>query len=587
MKRSKKLLLLILVLAMTMSILATGCGKGKDVSNENEGKEVAEEKNESTGPKVLRLAGMPAKTFNPHTSDSAEDTILIGYIYGAPLELIYDAEKDSVEFVPNHAEALPTTEDNKVWTFKFKDNLKWTDGTPITAKDYEYSYKMLLDNKLANRNAYIFWDSIPVVNAEEYFKGEVEWDEVGIKALDDKTLEITLDTAMPEIDVYSTFQGGGATSPVHKELYEAGMNAERTETTYATTLETVPSCGTYKLTEWVRDQHRVFEKNEDSVLADVYKPDRIESRVISESSTRLQLFENGELDTAVVSGSEYDKYSEDPRVVFQERNAVWGFFINSTSEKNPILQNNDLRKALFYGIDRDKISKGVFKVYKSTPYYISSIPMVDYKNGVKYCDTEEAKAIRPEGAGFDADLAKEYFEKAYEANGNKKIEIEIVYFEAQETMKRMTEVAEEEYENLFGKDKLDIKLRAMPPQAAYDAYRDGDYDMGIGAYTQDAFNPWGTMIVWTTNFPNKAHRFENKEFDKLYERTTQGDLLLDPEGRIKALAEMESMLLDYVPQVPIFQNDNAQIFADRIKIPTNGKYMPVVGFAMLQADIVD
>ena len=587
MKTSKKLLLLVLVVAMTVSVLATGCGKGNDVSKEQEKPAANDEKPESTGPKVLRLAGMPAKTFNPHTSDSAEDSELISYIYGALLDLVYNPDEDKVEFIPYHAEELPTTEDNKVWTFTLREGLEWTDGTPITAEDYEYSYKMLLDKKLANRNAFVLWDSIPVVNAEEYFKGEVEWEEVGIKALDEKTLEITLDTAMPDIDVLSTFAGGGATSPVHKELYEAGMNDDQSETTYATTLETVPSCGTYKLTEWIRDQHRVFEKNEDAILGDIYKPDRIESRVITESATRLQLFENGELDTAVVSGSEYDKYQEDPRIVFQERNTVWGFFINSTSDKNPILQNNDLRKALFYGIDRDKISKGVFKVYESTPYYISSIPMVDYENGTKYCDTDEAKAVRPEGSGFDPELAKEYFEKAYEANGNKKIEIEIVYFEAQETMKRMTEVAEEEYENLFGQDKLDIKLRAMPPQAAYDAYRDGDFDMGIGAYTQGAFNPWSSMFVWTSDFPNKSHRFASEEFDKLYERTTQGDLLLDPEGRIKALAEMEEMLIDYVPQVPIFQNNNAQIFADRIKIITNGKYMPAVGFAILQADIVD
>ena len=556
MKTSKKILLLVLVVVMTMSVFATGCGKGEDVK-EGEKPVVKDETPKATGPKVLRLAGMPAATFNPHTSESAEDSVLISYIYGGLLELVYNPDEEKAEFIPNHAEALPETEDNKVWTFTLKDGLKWTDGTPITAEDYEY------------------------------FKGEVEWEEVGIKALDEKTLEITLDTEMPEIDVLTTFAGGGATSPVHKELYEAGMNEDRTETDYATTLEKVPSCGTYKLTEWIRDQNRVFEKNEDAILGDIYKPDRIESRVITESATRLQLFENGELDTATVSGSEYDKYQEDPRVVFQERNTVWGFFVNSTSEKNPILQNNDLRKALFYGIDRDKITKGVFKVYESTPYYISSIPMVDYENGTKYCDTEEAKAIRPEGSGFDPELAKEYFEKAYEANGNKKIEIEIIYFEAQETMKRMTEVAEEEYEGLFGSDKLDIKLRAMPPQAAYDAYRDGNFDMGIGAYTQDAFNPWGSMFVWTTDFPNKSHRFANEEFDKLYERTTRGDLLLDPKGRIEALAKMEEMLIDYVPQVPIFQNNNAQVFADRIKLITNGKFIPGLGFAELQADIVD
>ncbi len=80
------------------------------------------------------------------------------------------------------------------------------------------------------------------------------------------------------------------------------------------------------------------------------------------------------MDTAVVSGSEYDKYQEDPRIVFQERNTVWGgFFVNSTSEKNPILQNNDLRKALFYGIDREKKLQKAYSKYMN-PHHIIYLP---------------------------------------------------------------------------------------------------------------------------------------------------------------------------------------------------------------------
>lgn len=588
MKSIKKLLALTLAVIMVMAVVA-GCSSNNDNNPNTGGNEQAPESNgDSNEPKVLRLAGISITTLNPQNYSSSEDGDLIKWIYGRLLNLIYDKEEGQIKFVGYHAEDLPTTEDNITWTFKLREGLQWTDGTPITAEDYEYTFKMLLNPKLANRNAMSLTDQgLPVLNATEYFKGEVtDWEEVGIKALDERTLEITLTTAMPEIDVYTTFSDA-STSPIHKELYEAGMNEDGTETTYATTLEQVPSCGTYRLTEWVRDQHRVFEKNENDVMADIYVPDRIESRVISQSSTRLQLFENGELDTAVVSGSDYDKYAEDPRIVFQERDTIWGFFINSTSEENPILQNNDFRKALFYGIDREQIAKGVFKTYESTPYFISSLPMVDYENGLKYSQTEEAKAVRPEGSGFDADLALEYFNKAYEANGNKKIEVELIYFEEQETMKRMSEVAEEQYENLFGADRLDIKLRAMPPMAAYDAYEAGDFDLGIGAYTQGAFNPWSSMLVWTSDFPQKSHRFASKEFDELYLRTTQGDLLLDSEGRIKALAEMEAMLIDYVPQIPIFQNNNAQIFSDRLRLATGGEYVPGLGFAILQADIVD
>ncbi len=596
MKRSKRLLLLLLVMTLSLSMVLSGCGNKKDPApgpetegtEETGGEEEGSETTESTGPKVLRLSGMPATTFNPHTYQSSEDGELISYISGNLLALIYDKDSDGIKFIGDHAEDVPTTEDNIVWQFKIRDDVKWEDGDPITAETYEYSYKRLLDPKLANRNAMSLFDTLAVKGAQEFFNGELEdWEQVGIRALDGNILEIELENEMPEIDILTAFAGGGGTSPVKESLYEEGMAADGSETTYATELAKIPSSGAYKLTEWVRDQHRVFEKVEGTPMAEIYVPDRIESRVISQSSTRLQLFENGELDTATVSGTDYDKYAEDPRVVFQERNTVWGFFVNSDSEKNPILQNNDLRKALFYGIDRDMISKGVFKVYESTPYFISSIPMVDYTKGLKYADTPEAKAIRPEGNGYEPEKAKEFFEKAYEANGNKKIEIEIVYFEEQETMKRMTEVAEEQYENLFGSDKLDIKLRAMPPMAAYDAYRDGDYEMGIGAYTQSAFNPWSSMFVWHTDFPQKSHRFSNKDFDELYERTTKGDLMMKPEERTKALADMESMLIDFVPQVPIFQNNNAQVFSERINLITGGKFIPGVGFATLQCDIVD
>ncbi|WP_019424270.1 peptide ABC transporter substrate-binding protein [Paenibacillus sp. OSY-SE] len=591
MKQPKKPFLVIL--AMMMVLTFTGCtsGNGNNAnqeSKEDKDKVVTEQKQPSDKPTVVRFSGMSAETFNQHTSESAETSLLLEYINGNLLDLIYDETSDNIKFVSNHATDLPATTDNKVWTFKLKEGLKWTDGTPITARDYEYSYQMLLDPKLANRNAFVLFDNIPVVSANKYFKGEAKWEEVGIKAKDDLTLEIALEIEMPEIDVYTVFSQGGSTSPVHKQLYEAGMKPDHSETTYGTTLEQVPSSGTYRLSEWVRDQYRVFEKNQDAPMSAVYTPDRIESRVVSESSTRMQLWEKGEIENVSISGEQFDKYGEDPRVVYTEANGVWGFYVNTESKKNPILGNNDLRKALFYGIDRDKIAKGIFKTFKSAPYYISTICMVgDYADGQRYRETEAAKANIPPGTGYEPEQAKQYFEKAYQANGNKKITIELTYFDSQETMKRTAEVAEELYENLFGKDKLDITLRAMPPSAAYDAYRDGNFELGIGSITQNPFNPWSSMKAWRTDFPNRSHRFSSAEFDELQKRTVTGDLLLKPEERLDALVQMEKMLLDYVPQIPLFQNNNAVLFQDRMDLKGKGKFLPSIGFAPLQVNILE
>lgn len=573
-------------MALSVSVLAACSGNsGNDTKPVDQpDSEVVET---PRGPIVARFSGMPAETMNQHTNSSAETSTLISYIVGTPLDIVYNEADEKVEFIPNHLAELPQSDDNVVWTLKFRDGIKFTDGTPIDAELYAYSWKMLLDKNLANYGAMSLITSIPVLNASQYSKGEAEWEEVGIKVINANTLEITLETAMPEIDVFVALTSTNL-APVHKELYEAGMDADRTETTYGTTLAETPSSGAYKMTEWVRDQFRKFEKVTDSPVAHVYTPDIIESRVVTEASVRLQLWENGEIESASVSGENYDRYREDPRVVFTEASTVWGFYVNAASETNPALANKDFRHALFWATNREALSKGIFRTFKNAPYFISTYCLDgDIEGGQKYRNTPGAMALIAENDGYNVEKAREYFNKAYEALGSKKLSVEITYFDGQETMKRLAEVAQEEYEKAFGTDKFEVKLRAMPPNAAYDSYYEGKFELGIGARTQNPFNPWSSMQVWTSTFPQKAEAFYNKEFDALQERTTKGDLLLDPQGRLAALVEMERMLLDELPMIPIFQNDNAVVYQDRVRLVTNGAFVAGVGHAVLQADFLD
>ncbi len=599
MKNTKRVLVMMLLMTLVVSLFA-GCGN-KDAATSPDGEKPSTEvpgdgatdegegtdDTASTGPKVLRLATTSADTFNPHASSNTETNELIAYIYSAPLTLIANEAGDGVEFYPDQLAELPSTEDNLKWTLKFRDNLQFIDGKAYNAYDFEYSWKMLLDQKLANYSAFLLFDNVPVLNAKEYFTGDAAWEDVGIKVVDEYTIEMTLTTPMPEIDVYTMLSSSSLTA-LDKEMYEANMDPERTETTYGTTLDKINSNGAYKLTQWIKDQSRTFEKVEGHQMADIFVPDTIESLVVLENATKVQMFEAGDVDSVSVSGEDYTRYAEDPRLSFQERNTIWGFYINGASEKNPVLQDKDFRKALFYATNRELMGKGIFKTFPSTPYFISSICQVgDPDSGEKYRKTPEAQAIVAANDGFDVEVAKEYFDKAYEKNGNKKITLEITYFEGADTMKRIGEVAKEEYEKAFGSDRLEVVLRAMPAMAAYDAYYAGDFELGIGARSQNAFNPWSSMKVWTSDFPEKAEAFRNEEFDTLYERTTKGDLLFDAEGRLNALVEMEKLLLEEVPMIPIFQNDNAVLHQERIYLKTNGAYLPGVGFAILQADIID
>ena len=163
---------------------------------------------------------------------------------------------------------------------------------------------------------------------------------------------------------------------------------------------------------------------------------------------------------------------------------------------------------------------------------------------------------------------------------------EYIYFEGQEEQKRQAEILQESLENLFGKDRFTLTLRAMPPSAAYDAYRAGDYDLGLGVRLANQFNPWATLNVWTSDYADPYETgFSNEEFDKLQYECVYGSLVNDIEGKIDALAKMEDMLLDYGCFVPVMQNDNVVMYSERLILPTD-EYLPWAGYGYYQSDII-
>lgn len=582
----------ILVLMLGIILLLSGCTpkpgnvpadtNGEIPKVEDNGQQVVEE-NAYDGPKDYRSWTTSMATFNPqmYTNSKVMDN------YGTLVATMVSKDgSESLEFVPHLASSLPSSSDGGItWNIKFRDDIQWTDGTPINAETYNYTMKMLLDPKLVNKNAAYMFDTCVVKNAKEYFQGDAAWEDVGVKVIDDSTLEITLEYAATELDFWTTI--GTVIWPVHEEMYEKYMNEDRTSTTYGTTLESTPSCGMFKLTEWITDGHDKFEVNKDNPLVKegYIKFDSIHRRYISQNTTRAELFFSGELDNHSLSGDDYIKYKNDPRAHVTLSPNVWGFFLNGES-KNPIMRNQKFRQAIYHGAPREDIARDVFKLYPAAPNIIATGIFVGdpLAGGQLYRETTEAKKLM-ETYKTDQEKAKKLFDEAYEENGSKPVSVEYIYFEGQEQQKRQAEILQEEFENLFGKDRFTLTLRAMPPASAYDVYRAGDYDMGLGVRLANVFNPWATLNVWTQEYPDKyITGFNNDEFDKLQHESVYGDLVHDTEGRTKALARMEELLLEYGAFCPMFQNDNTVMYSDRIELPTE-TYLPFIGFGVNQSDI--
>ncbi len=539
-------------------------------------------------PYVYRETESKITTLNPHNYTSTTEGGYISLTMETLLDVVYFKEIGTWKFVPIHAVDFPETTDNKVWTFTLRDGLKFENGTPIDAHLYEETWKLLLDPKLLNNGSSTFTVSLPVVKAREYVEGKAEWSEVGLKAKDAKTLELTLDVPMPTIDVYAVLSDNSL-GPVDVEMYKKLMNADKTSTTYGLDLDSYVGCGPYKIESMNKDQFMNLVRNENSILAHYKTADRIEYRVSTEINTTLQLFEKGEIDTSSASSTNYLKYKDDPRIRQGYGNTIWGFYVNTDPEKvkNKILLDNDFRKALSLATDRREIGEGIFYTYKPANYFISSVCLVGdilEGKGTSYRETPQGKSISSAPL-TDVDTAKKFFDKAYAANGGKPVTIDMIYFDGQSVMKKVAETIKEQWETAFGADKFTLNLTAVDPTPAYNMYAEHNFDLGIGARSQSAINPWASMRVWTSGFAvdnEKYDSFYNEEFDTLFDRTTTGDLVTKPEDRIDALKRMEELLVDYVPFITLFQNDNAFLFASRVHLPADG-YVPVFGFGMTQA----
>ncbi|MGX8794888.1 peptide ABC transporter substrate-binding protein [Fusibacter sp. JL298sf-3] len=591
----KKLLALLLVFVLVGTAL-TGCGGNEaddkevtkvDENSDSSGEDKKDETPVAVDPEkmVMRITGGKITTLNQHVYETTAESDTMSLIYGSLLEAIYDEETENYAIIGNHAEDVPVmAEDRVTWTFKIKDGLKWTDGTPIDAETYLYSYKMLLDPKLANYRAQVFFDDMTVVGAEAYFSGEeTNFENVGIKALDKNTLQLTLAYPIAEIDMKLNFAGGGVLSPVHPEIYEANFNEDRTENTYGTSFETTASCGAYELIEWTRDQYRRYKKVQESPMAAYNVPEYIDERVVEDRTARMQLFENGDTDFVSISGPDYDKYGEDPRLVFSTSTAVWSMFINMAHEDKAFLRDVNFRKAMYYGMNRDTIAYDIIKTGIPAGYIVSSAKISDPVAGTFYRDTEEAKAVMPENNGYNTELAKSYMEEVYSAHG--KVTVEIAYFDSSDNLKRIAELLEQEYEELFGEDKIDVVLKAVPWQTSYENMENGNYEMAFGSWVGSRFNPWSGMNVYTANYPSKIDQHKSEEFDTLFDRTVKGDLIFKPEERLAALARMEEILFEAVPFVPMYEPQTPFLFSDRVHLITGGKYVPGAGFGIYQSEL--
>ncbi|KHE68063.1 peptide ABC transporter substrate-binding protein, partial [Halobacillus sp. BBL2006] len=321
---------------LTVIMLLAACSGGEETGGETSNSDG--ENSSSNGEQVLRLtegAEIPSMD-----SSLTIDAIASQWL-GSTKDGLYRLGKDG-ETEPGIAKDHKVSEDGLVWTFNLREGAKWSNGDAVTAHDFVYAWQRAVDPEIGSEYGPYMMNGV-IKNAEAVSKGEKELDELGVKAVDDYTFEVTLEKPTPYFESMTAF---GTFLPLNQKFVEEQGDG------YAMESDALLSNGPFVMTEWNHGEGWTVEKNEDYWDADQVKLDKIKVNVVKDTASAVNLYQTDEVDVTNLSSEFVDEYRSSEEFRVEEEPTV--FFLKMNQE-NEILSNLHARKAIQMVVDRQSM----------------------------------------------------------------------------------------------------------------------------------------------------------------------------------------------------------------------------------------
>lgn len=534
---------LLICMMLVLSLFATACSGNKGATESNtptpQASEGATHSPEPSSSKqeeqVLNLtAGQEISTMNSIGLIDNPSIIVLNNV----MEGLYRLGKDNKP-IPGMAESYEVSSDGLVYTFQLRKDAKWSNGTPVTAHDFEYAWRRALDPNTMSSYANFFDD---IVNGLEIRQKQKSPSELGIKVIDDHKFEVTLSKPVPYfLDLLTT--------PVFYPQNQAFVESQGDK--YALESDTLIYNGPFVLDEWKHDESYVFKKNPTYWDADSVKLERINFKVVKDVGARMNLFEAGQIDITALSSEYVEQYKDSPAYVGYLDPEMRYSYINLS---NPYLQNKNIRKAITSGWNKQDLTDVVLNNGSVPANYL--VPR-DFVFGP---DGSDFRAKYDSFNNYSIEEAQKFWEQGLQELGVSSITLELLNYEG-ELSKTIGQYLKNQLEkNLPG---LTININQQPQKQKLELTESLKYDIAYAGWGPDYPDPLTFLENFATDAPFNWSAYSNSVYDELIAKAKNN---VDLAARWKDLQEAERVLFeDDVVLFPMYQSGAALLVNPYVK----------------------